>query len=204
MRLYYAKASPFARKPIVLLHEAKRTEEVELVPVAGSTIDTGTLPTDLNPLGKIPTLIADDGTALFDSSVICRFLGDTYAPWLYSGGAAKQSLTLEPLGNGMMEAAVLIVYEGRLRPADMQFTPWIDGQRAKIIRVLDVLERQAADHSSALCGPPSMGGLTVAIALAYLDFRLPDLDWRQNRPRLKAWEADIARRPSLLATVPSD
>lgn len=204
MKLFYAKASPFARKPIVLLHEAKKTENVELVSVSGSAIDPGTLPTHINPLGKIPTLVLDDGTALFDSDVICRFLADAYAPWLYSGGAVKQSLTLEPLGNGVMEAAILIVYEGRLRPTDMQFTPWIDGQRAKITRALDVLERQAADHSSALNGPPVMGGLTVAIALSYLDFRLPDLDWRQDRPYLKAWEADIARRPSLLATTPSD
>ncbi|WP_108816969.1 glutathione S-transferase family protein [Loktanella sp. Alg231-35] len=204
MKLFYATASPFARKPIVLLHEAKKTDEVELVSVSGSAIDPGTLPTDINPLGKIPTLVLDDGTALFDSDIICRFLADTYAPWLYRGGAATQSLTLEPLGNGMMEAAILIVYEGGLRPKDMQFTPWIEGQGAKITRALDALEYQAADHGSVLCGPPSMGSLTIAIALSYLDFRLPDLGWRKERPRLKAWEADIARRPSLMATTPAD
>lgn len=204
MKLFYSSASPFARKPIVLLHEAKKTDQVELVSVSGSVIDPGTLPTDSNPLGKIPTLVLDDGTALFDSDVICRFLAKQYASWLYSGSAVKQSLTLEPLGNGMIEAAILIVYEGRLRPPKMQFASWIEGQSAKITRALDVLERQAADYGSALNGPPIMGCLTIAIALSYLDFRLADLNWRKGRPFLKAWEADIARRPSLLATIPSD
>lgn len=204
MKLFYAKASPFSRKVIVLLNEAGKIAQAELVLVSGSAIECGTLPVDQNPLGKIPTVLLDDGAALFDSGVICRFLANKYASWLYAGPATAEALTLEPLGNGMMDAAVLIVYEQRLRPSEKQFQPWLDGQYAKITRALDVLECQADNHGSALCGPVSMGKLTIAIALQYLDFRMPEFDWRKERPYLHAWEADIARRPSLMATMPSD
>lgn len=204
MKLFYAKASPFARKVLVLLNEAGKISQADLVLVSGSVIDPRTLPVDQNPLGKIPTVLLDDGTALFDSGVICRFFANKHASWLYAGPATAETLTLEPLGDGMMDAAILIVYEQRLRPVEKQFQPWIDGQYAKITRALDVLECQAGNHGSALRGAVSMGNLTIAIALQYLDFRMPDFDWRKERPYLRAWEADIARRPSLTTTMPSD
>lgn len=204
MRLYINHASPFARKPLVALHEAGALAQVETIIAHGSAVDAGTLPVLQNPLGKIPTLVLDDGTVLFDSDVICEYLADAYAPWLYQGDRRWETSTLQSLGNGIMDASILIVYERKLRPTDMQYKPWVDGQYGKITRALDALDQQAANYGSVLCAAPSMANLTIAMALSYLEFRIPAFNWRNERPNLKAWEADIARRPSLMATRPAD
>ncbi len=193
MKLYYSPTSPFVRKVSVLLLETG--QEVERVPAAGNPLDPGTAPLHLNPLGKVPALVTDAGQALFDSRVICRYLDDRAGAGLY-GPDTWAILTQEALADGILEAALLMVYEGRLRPEPLRFAPWVEGQWSKIARALDALE--AAPPAGGL----TMGQIALACALGYLDFRHGLRDWRAGHPRLAAWEAGFAARPSMQATLP--
>ena len=199
MRLYSSATSPFVRKVLVLIHEVRITG-IDLVPVSGTAVAPGTMPVDHNPLGKIPALVLDDGRTLFDSRVICRWLDDHAGAGLYP--AAPQlwnTLTLEALADGILEAAVLMVYESRLRPEELRFAPWIEGQWAKIDRALSALENTRMDH---LSGPLDIGQIAVGAALGYLDFRHDARNWRKDRPSLTRWYQGFSARPSMQATVP--
>ena len=199
MRLFHSPTSPFVRKVMVLIHEA-RIGGVTLVPAAGTPVAPGTMPVDHNPLGKIPALVLDDGRALHDSRVICRFLDDHARAGLYPAPPGLwDTLTLEATADGILEAAVLLVYESRLRPEDLRFAPWINGQWAKIDRALDAADLRWTPH---LSGPLDMGQIALACALGYLDFRHAARDWRAGRETLAAWYAGFAGRPSMQATVP--
>lgn len=200
MKLYVNAASPFARKVRTCLIEAGLTERVEVVQAAGNAVDPGTMPVDVNPLGKIPTLVTDDGRTLFDSRVICRWLDRLTGGRFYPQDAALWDvLVVEALADGMMEAAILMVYEARLRPEAQRFAPWVEGQWAKIDRALDELEQH---WLPLLNGPFGMAQIGVASALGYLDLRLGARGWRQGRPGLAALEERLRLRPSLAATLP--
>lgn len=201
MRLYHSTTSPFVRKVMIALHETGQIGDVALIPTAGTPVDSGSMPLALNPLGKIPALERDDGPALYDSRVICQFLDDRAKAGLYPAGARLWDvLTLEATADGMLEAAVLMVYEWRVRPEDKRMPGWVEGQWAKIDRALDALEQRWLSH---LRGPLDMGQIAVAAALGYLDFRHADRNWRVGRPGLAAWEAAFAERPSMVATRPA-
>ena len=200
MKLYHSATSPFVRKVMVVMLETGLKGQVELVPSSGTPVVPGTMPLDRNPLGKIPVLVRDDGGALYDSRVICRYLDDLTGSGLY--GVAPRLwdvLTLEATADGMMDAAVLVVYETRVRPEDKRFPEWVEGQRAKIVRSLDALEHQ---YMPQLAGPLDMAQIALGCALGYLDFRQGVPNWREGRPELAAWEAGFAARPSMLATKP--
>jgi glutathione S-transferase len=199
MRLYHSTTSPFVRKVMVTLHETGQAGDVTLVPAMGTPVDAGSMPLAQNPLGKIPALERDDGPALYDSRVICRFLDDRAAANLYPAQRLWEVLTLEATADGIMDAAVLMVYESRVRPEENRFAPWVDGQWAKIGRALDALEQRWLSH---LNGPLDMGQIAVGVALGYLDFRHADRGWRSGRPGLAAWAAVFAERPSMVATRP--
>lgn len=200
MRLYDSPTSPFVRKVKVVLHETGLLPGVELVPVGGTPVAPGTMPVVQNPLGKIPVLEREDGPALYDSRVICRYLDDLAGAGLYPGKPRLwETLTLEATGDGIMEAAVLMVYEDRTRPEERRFGDWVEGQWSKIARALDALEARWIAH---LAGPLDMGHIAVGCALGYLDFRLAGREWRNGRPSLAAWEARFAARPSAQATRP--
>ncbi|MBZ4689459.1 MAG: Glutathione S-transferase-like protein [Cereibacter sp.] len=200
MRLYYSPTSPYVRKVMVLLHETGMLDQVELISVGGTPVDTGTLPLALNPLGKIPALERADGPALYDSRVICRYLDSLAGNRLYpSGNRLWDTLTLEATADGMLDAAILMVYETRVRPEEKRFEPWVEGQWGKIDRALDALESRWIAH---LTGPLDMGQVAVGCALDYLDFRHAGRAWRSARPDLAAWHARFADRPSMVATVP--
>lgn len=199
MRLFHSASSPFVRKVMVLIHEA-RIDGITLVPVAGNPVSPGTMPVDHNPLGKIPALVLDDGRTLHDSRVICRYLDDHARAGLYPDAPGLwDTLTLEATADGILEAAVLMVYELRLRPEELRFAPWTDGQWAKIARALDAAETRWMPH---LHGPLDMGQIALACALGYLDFRHDARGWRQGCESLAAWYAAFSQRPSMQATVP--
>jgi glutathione S-transferase len=99
----------------------------------------------------------------------------------------------------MIDAAILMVYESRVRPEDKRFDAWVEGQWAKVARALDVLEDRWIAH---LKGPLDLGQIAVGCALAYLDLRHAARDWRKGHDSLAAWQADFATRPSMVATVP--
>lgn len=200
MRLYHSPTTPYGRKVMVLLIETGQAGEVEVVFAAGTPLDPGTQPVALNPLGKIPALELDDGTALYDSRVICRYLDDRAGAGLYPQKPRLwRTLTLEATADGILEAALLMVYETRLRPEAARFAPWVEGQWAKIARALDTLEAHWHDH---LAGPIDMGQIALGCALSYLDFRHGAREWRNGRPRLAEWHAKFAARDSMKATEP--
>ena len=199
MRLFHSPTSPFVRKVMVTLHETGQAGDVTLVPSMGTPVDPGSMPLGQNPLGKIPALERDDGPAIYDSRVICRFLDDRARANLYPSPRQWEVLTLEATADGIMDAAVLMVYESRVRPEENRFAPWVDGQWAKIGRALDALEQRWLSH---LNGPLDMGQIAVGAALGYLDFRHADRGWRSGRPGLAAWAAVFAERPSMVATRP--
>ena len=198
MQLYYAAASPFARKVRVLVREKglqARVDEILVNPFAN--------PEDLhavNPLGKIPALLLSDGTALFDSPVICEYL-DTIsgAPRLLPKEGEKrwQVLCMQALADGIMDSAVAMIYESR-RPETLRSTEWQQRRQQSILRSIRVLD----DDSSLLSGAVNIGSIAVACALGYLDFRLPDIDWRQDHPQVATVYAGLSNLPGMQATPP--
>ena len=200
MKLFHSPASPYVRKVTVVLHETGQEGAVALVPAMGTALDAGTMPVAHNPLGKLPTLERDNGTALYDSRVICRFLDERAGGGLYPPAPTLwETLTLEATADGILDAAILIVYEHRLRPPEGVNEAIIEAQWTKIARALDALEGRWLSH---LAGPIDMGQIALGCALGYLDFRLEARDWRRGRDGLAAWMAQFADRPAMRATAP--
>lgn len=199
MQLFYAAASPFVRKVLVTLHETDQLNDVELVDASGTPLDASAMPTAHNPLGKIPALARPDGPAIYDSRVICRYLDARANAGLYPERNLWDVLTLEATADGIMDAAVLMVYEARCRPELMQSADWVDGQWDKIGRTLDAVTTRWMSH---LAGPLDMSHIAIACALGYLDFRHDDRSWRKGRDALDDWFATFAMRDSMQATRP--
>jgi glutathione S-transferase len=201
MKLHHSPTSPYVRKVMLALHATGQVDSVTLVNSSGTPLDPNPGAVAANPLGKIPALEREDGPTLYDSRVICRYVDSLHdGPKLYPAGEALFStLTLEALADGVLDAALLVVYESRLRPEDKRFEPWVEGQRAKIRRALDALEREWIAH---LRGPTTMGALAVAATLDYLDLRMPVGDWRDGRPALAAWFEIAKAAPGFAETAP--
>ena len=199
MKLLKAGPSPFVRKVLVTLHETDQYDAVEQVQVTASPLTPDPNLIAANPVGKIPALIRDDGPTLYDSRVICRFLDHRAQTGLYPEVRQFDTLTLEATADGIMDAAVLIVYEERFRPADKVSMEWIEGQWAKVSRALDAVSTRWMSH---LHGRIDMGHIAMACALSYLDFRHDARKWRTGRDALAEWHAGFAARPSMIATEP--
>ena len=200
MRLYSSPTSPYVRKIHVLLRETGQLDDVEMVDAGGTALDPGQNPVQLNPLGKIPTLERSTGATLYDSRVICRFLDDRAQAGLYSTGARQwELLTLEATADGILDAGLLAMYETRLRPEDIRFEPWVEGQWTKVTQSLDAIETRWMSH---LSGPLNIGQIAVGCALGYLDFRFDDRNWRKSRDDLAKWYAAFSQRDSMIATIP--
>src|SRR6056297_3675654 len=200
MKLVFAAASPFVRKVHVVLHETGLLEEVEIVTVATSPFDSPAEVVAANPLGKIPALIRDEGPTIYDSRVICRFLDDRAQSNLYPQGRLWETLTLEATADGIMEAAILMLYEHKLRPAEAVLDSWVDAQWDKIARAVSALNARWISH---LRGPLDMGQIAVGCALGYLDFRHDARGWRKGNDVLDDWFALFAQRESMQATQPA-
>lgn len=200
LRLHHSATSPFVRKVMIVLHETGQLADVALTPAAGTPVDPGTMPIAHNPLGKVPCLERPGGPSLYDSRVICRFLDDRAGAGLYPPAPRLwDTLTLEATGDGIMEAAILMVYEWRVRPEAYRYSDWVEGQWTKVDRALDALEDRWLSH---LAGPLDIGQIAVGCALGYLDFRHADRNWRAGRDGLADWEARFAALPSAAATAP--
>lgn len=200
MKLYYSPTSPFVRKVRVHLLETGLDASVELITAAGHPIDPGTMPVGVNPLGKVPCLVRDDGPAIYDSRVITRYLDTLSETKLYPPEPTLwETLTLEATADGMLEATLLIVFEHRLRTPGQISQDWIAGQWAKVSRSFAAIEDRWLDR---LSGPLDMGQVAVAVACAYVDLRQPDRNWREDHPRLSEWQTEFARRDSMILTQP--
>lgn len=200
MKLYTSPTSPFARKVQVALIETGLDANTVFETVTVSPFAPGETVPAANPLGKIPALERDGDSALFDSRVITRYV-DNLAPGILfpTGAALWETLVLEATADGIQDAAVLMTYEQRIRPADKQFPEWLDAQWLKIGRALDMLE---TSRMTQLNGSVDLGVLAIAIAIDYVDFRHDLRNWRATRPALAAWHAAISPRPSLASTRP--
>ena len=196
MKLFQSATSPFVRKVLACAVARDIRPQIELV-----TADPWSSPPALlaqNPLSKVPCLVTDDGLALFDSPVICEYLDSVgnEAPMFPAQHAARwRALKFEAVGDGIMDAAVLARNEGT-RPRDEAREGVIARQKDAIVRSLDLLE--SAPPATHL----DIGSITVACALGYLDLRHAALQWRDTRPRLARWEAEMAALPELAGTAP--
>ncbi|BAQ77334.1 glutathione S-transferase [Pseudomonas sp. Os17] len=202
MTLFHNPASPFVRKVMVLLHETGQLNRVALQASQLSPVNSDATLNQDNPLGKIPALRLADGQVLYDSRVILDYLDQQHVgnPLIPRDGSARwRRLTLAALADGIMDAAVLVRYELALRAPEKHWEQWLDGQRDKIRRALAVLEAEAI---AELASHFDVAAISVACALGYLDFRHPDLEWRQDQPQLAAWYFEVSQRPSMLATRP--
>jgi len=197
MKLIMAEASPFARKVRVLLRETNQLEEVEEVSIATSPFQVNEQAKAANPTGRIPSLTRVDGPALYDSRVITRYLDAKAAAGMYPEAKLWDVLTVEATGDSMMDSAVSISYELRLRPQEEVSTEWTDAQWAKVMGGCDALQNQWMD---LLNGPLNMAHISIACALGYLDLRHDARNWRQGHDALAAWFADFSKRPSFHKT----
>jgi glutathione S-transferase len=191
--------SPFGRKARIAVSVLGLDDKVKVE--SATTQDPADPLRQQNPLGKIPVLVLDDGSAIFDSPVILEYLDH-----LAGGGkiipkdfkARIDALQLQALGDGIMDASILIVYEGRYRPAEKHEPKWLDLQAGKIERALAALEAAPP----ALDTPPNIGQITLACALGYREFRFPGA-LTKNYPRLTQWLDTFAQRvPAFGATKP--
>jgi len=201
MKLYVSPASPYVRKVRVVAREAGLAAVIEEVVASVSPVAPNEQVSRDNPLGKLPVLIADDGSAIYDSPVICEYLDSLHSGrklFPAAGPARWTALKLQALADGLLDAALLARYEAALRPEPRRWPEWIAGQKRKIADALDTLERDV----DLLGGELTIGNLSVACALGYLDFRFAADAWRTGRPKLDAWLAEVSKRESLRATMP--
>lgn len=192
-------ASPFGRKARLAAIHLGFGDRLEIVET--DTRDAADPLRLDNPLGKIPTLILEDGTSLFDSRVILEYLdalagGGRILP--AAGDARWQALRLQALADGVMDAAILQIYERRFRPEHLWHAEWVDYQAGKVARALAHLESQPLGAP----GDITVGDIALACALGYLDFRFGE-GWRAVQPALSAWvDAFAAAVPAYDQTRP--
>jgi glutathione S-transferase len=200
MKLYHSPTSPYVRKVMVLLHETGQLEDVEVLSIATTPLAPADELQGKVPLRRIPALERPDGPTLFDSRVICAFLDARAKAGMYPDGAGRWDvLTLEALADGILDSAVGMAYEARLRPEDKQWDTWLDAQWGKIERACAALSQRWMAH---LSGPLDMGQVAVACALGYLDLRHDARNWRKGNDALSEWFAAFNERPSMVATRP--
>ena len=196
MKLAFSPASPYVRK--VTACAIKRGLTVERLKIG--TTDPALL--QHNALSKVPTLITDDGTCIFDSPVICEYLDSVgSAPKLFPapGPARWKALTQEALADGILDATQPRRRELTL-PQDEGRKGYIALQQGKVARAVAEFEKQA----SSLGNLDTIGEITIGCALGYLDFRFASEDWRKGHPKLARWFEGFAKRPSMQSTVAKD
>jgi glutathione S-transferase len=188
MILRSSPPSPFGRK-IKLALGILGLEKDVTIEKADPTDAADTL-RQQNPIGKIPALIIEDGTVLYDSPVILEYLdhragGGKIIP--KEPNARFAALTLQALCDGILDAGIMLVYEGRWRPPEMAVQKWIDHQRGKVERAMNTLEASPPKLDAV----PNVGAITLACALGYGDLRFEG-KWRQNHPKLVTWLDEFA------------
>jgi glutathione S-transferase len=203
MKLYWSSRSPFVRKVMVCAHETGLAPRIELERTLVVMSQPNLQLMRHNPLGRIPTLVTDDGRVLHDSLIICEYLDSLHAgPKLFpaSGEARWQALLWHALGNGMLETLVLWRNE-TLKPEPQRGADLLAAFELKTRSAVDALEHEAETLART---PFGIGHVAVGVALGYIDFRFSGLGWRTGHPALAAWYAQFAQRPSAQATEPID
>jgi glutathione S-transferase len=201
MKLVYSPPSPFVRKVTTLIHHADLHDRIELINVKTTALSVAEEARAANPLGKIPVMILENGNAIFDSRVITRYLDELAGSNLYLEENIYDILTLEALADGIMESAVSITYESKLRPENEQSPSWIEAQWSKVLHAIKALDDE---EFKAMNGEINMGQIAVACALGYLDFRHDARQWRSGHSNLASWNDKIMKLPALIKTIPTD
>jgi glutathione S-transferase len=197
MKLLWSSRSPFARKVMVAAHEVGVADRIAIERVVVSANKPNTDVMAVNPLNKIPTLVLQDGRTLYDSRVICEYLDSLHGPKLHPSDQAMRWAVLrrQALGDGLLEVLILRLVE-QARPKETQSESHLAAYRLKTAATLDRIEAERIGPA----GSADIGDVAIGCALGYLDFRFAADNWRAGRPKLAAWYADFARRPSMRAT----
>jgi len=203
MTLHWSPRSPYVRKVMIAAHEMGLQDRIRIVrTVAGGTTPHWDL-MKINPVGKIPTLELEDGSAIYDSPVIIEYLDTLHTgPKLYPSAWPERlaALRRHALGQGMLDNALPLLGEG-FRPVEKQSEPHKALWRAKLRACVDALETEAEALTESGF---TVGHLAIGVALSYLDFRFADLAWRVGHPQLATWHARFDARPSVRANLPGD
>ena len=197
MILRSAPPSPFARKVTIAASVLGLSDKISIQNADTASVDDAIR--KQNPVGKIPTLVLEDGSTLFDSRVILEYLDHLAGGGKIIPSEAKArfaALRLQALADGMTDAQILLVYEGRWRPAEMHVTKWTDYQADKIKRGLAALEA----NPPSIDAVPTVGQIALACFLGHRDLRFKG-DWRAGHPKLVAWLDRFAKAvPAFEAT----
>ena len=185
---------------MIVAHELGLTDRIEKLEHPTTPLDPNPEVVAQNPVGRIPALVTEDQGTLFDSRVICRYLnsigdGSFYGP----GGDDFPMLTREALAEGITDSSLLAAYEARMRPEEIRFQPWVDGQYTKIMNGLKAFDARVSE----LGGEFTIDQVALVAACGHLDYRHGQLGWRDQCPALAEWLAGMSQRPSVLATVPA-
>ena len=199
MKLIYSVPSPYARKTRVVLIEARLEGQVET-----EAIDPWADPAGFradNPLGKVPTLVRDDGPPLFQSNAVCEYLSAAGNADLYPGEGPSRWTALRQLAlaDGILDASVTVRMELTFHEPGTISQKLVERQEYSVGLALVALEGEA----ETLGGPVTIGQIGVACAMGYRDFRFSEVDWRSSHPRLADWYAGFAARASMTATEPT-
>ena len=200
MKLIGSLTSPYVRKVRIVLAEKK----IEYEFVLDSPWSPESTVPNVNPLGKIPVLVLDDETALFDSRVISEYL-DNVAPNNKLMPAPNRERTevkrWEALADGICDAAALLFLEKK-RPAKQQSADWISRQENKIINGVDYMAKELGENACCIGMHFSLADIAAVCALGYLAFRFPEIDWSEKHPNLARLYNKLMLRPSFADTVP--
>jgi glutathione S-transferase len=200
MELYYSITSPYARKVQVLIIEKGLVDRVKLTLANPFAMDAQLQ--RVNPLHKIPALVLDDGSSLYDSPVICEYL-DSFNPQIPTipptGSARFKVLRQQAIADGIMDAAIATVMETRRTDAERS-SSWITRWETAMIASLNVLETEIQTCPDQI----DLGQIGIGCALGYLDFRLSVLNWRNDRVQLAQWFDRFNDRASMQQTAPVD
>ena len=200
MKLHWSPKSPYVRKVMVCAHELGLVPRLELVRSVAAMLKPNPAIMADNPLSKIPTLVREDGSTLFDSVVICEYLNDLAGGPLFprQGDAKWQALRWHAFGDGLLDALILWRNE---REREVPLQPLVDAFELKARASLKLLDDEAQALETA---PLSIGPITIGCALGYLDYRFGPFGWREQAPRLARWYATLSQRPSFKATEAID
>jgi glutathione S-transferase len=200
MKLFHSQTSPYVRKCMFIAHHLGLADRIEKLPSAASPVNRDQSIIPSNPLGKVPTMILEDGTVLFDSRVICEYLDQLGEGSFFPAAGVERwrVLTEQALADGILDAALLARYEGTLRPENLRWADWMAGQMDKINVGLAHAEKNFDAGSDRL----DIGRVSLGCALGYLDFRFGDLGWRKQCPKLATWFEKFSAQPAMQATKP--
>jgi glutathione S-transferase len=201
MKLHWSPRSPFVRKVMVVAHERGLVDRFTCVRTVAATSKPHAELMKDNPLSKIPTLVLDDGTVIYDSPVVCEYLDALDGtPKLFPNDpkARLEALRRQALGDGFLDLLVL------LRDERMRTHPSEAHMSSAAVRKAAVLKNLEADAPALASAQFGIGHVSIGCALSYLDFRYADEDWRKDHPRIASWHATFAARPSVRSTEPVD